>query len=135
MDLETEGYKTYFRHCPANQKNERLTIGGIYVEGTLKIGVSRCSKKDQFEKRKGREVSIGRATECPILVLNTTTPKKTFCEASKPIEKAFNDLENREEFLSFIKQNPQEEKVPRKERKSVFSEIKQFFTKEEAVTF
>jgi len=32
----------------------------VQEDNTLKIGFSFCSKKDQFEKKKGREIAIGR---------------------------------------------------------------------------
>lgn len=111
--VETENTRTYFRHCPENYKGERITIAGLYSNGKLKIGVSRCSNKDQFDKKKGRLVSLGRAEKCPLYEVDTNTPKKSFTEIFQTLEKDFMDKSKRNEFLTLLNQNPSE-KVERK---------------------
>jgi len=68
--------KNYFMHPLVN--GVRFTICGIYdVESTtMKFGVARCSKKDQFSKKKGRLISEGRATKSPIFILKTPPETK-----------------------------------------------------------
>lgn len=40
--------------------NVRVAIVGQYNNGVLKLAASRCSRKDQFVKRKGRAIAEGR---------------------------------------------------------------------------
>lgn len=108
MKKENEDVRLYYRHSPINYKNERLSICGMFQQGILNVGISRCSNKDQFEKAKGRLVATGRAEKCPVYTINTTTPKKTFIESYKEIEIAFNNKSDREGFLKFINQNVQD---------------------------
>lgn len=48
----------------------RLTICGYYNsdENTISFGVSRCSEKDTFNKKKGRELAKYRAISNPYIV-------------------------------------------------------------------
>lgn len=39
----------------------RAVVVGVLVDRTLRLGVSECSKKDQFTKIKGRNIAKGRA--------------------------------------------------------------------------
>lgn len=48
-----------------NLKKRRITVCGIINEGVISFGVSRCSKKDNFVKSKGRLISQGRAETVP----------------------------------------------------------------------
>ena len=41
-------------------RNERVTFVGEFENGLLKIASSRCSKKDQFNRKKGRTIAEGR---------------------------------------------------------------------------
>lgn len=50
--------RLYFYH---SKENPRVTIAGTYVDGHLYLGAARCSRKDQFCKKKGRYISAGRA--------------------------------------------------------------------------
>ena len=49
----------------------RVTICGIYddEQNTLNFGVARCSEKDRFIKRIGRELSTERALHNPIMIM------------------------------------------------------------------
>lgn len=49
-----------------------VTICGIYDEetGKLSIGISRCSEKDVFVKKIGRDLARNRATTDPYIVVN-----------------------------------------------------------------
>ncbi len=49
----------------SKQPVPRVTVAGIVDGKTLRLGVSRCSTKDQFSKQKGRNVAKVRATERP----------------------------------------------------------------------
>lgn len=65
--------KTLFYHSPfVANKQPRVTICGIFTkdEGTpcLKIGVARCSQKDNFSRKKGRLIAEGRANKRPAIL-------------------------------------------------------------------
>lgn len=41
-------------------RNERVTFVGEFENGLLKIASARCSKRDQFNRKKGRKIAEGR---------------------------------------------------------------------------
>ena len=51
--------KVLFYHGKTTDGN-RFTVAGRFVEDTLHLGVSVCSKKDQFRKKLGRVRAQGR---------------------------------------------------------------------------
>lgn len=55
--------KNYYMHPVVN--GTRFTVCGIYNAETadMKIGIARCSGKDQFNKKIGRMISEGRANK------------------------------------------------------------------------
>lgn len=68
--------------------NRRRTIAGIIDEkdGTLRIGISECSHKDMFEKKKGRMIAKGRALSKHAQIIeldHTKTPPIQFVELAK----------------------------------------------------
>jgi hypothetical protein len=57
---------TYYYHTKENSNGRRATFAGIVNNGAIQIGLSVCSKKDQFQKRIGRVISTNRAKSHPI---------------------------------------------------------------------
>ena len=51
---------TFYSKQSTNNRNERATFVGDFAEGMLKISVARCSKKDQFARKKGFKIAEGR---------------------------------------------------------------------------
>ncbi len=52
---ETECPKNYTRH--GFKPQPRVCVVGEYENGTLKLAASRCSLKDRFVRKKGRELA------------------------------------------------------------------------------
>jgi uncharacterized DUF497 family protein len=71
---------TYYFHTPFDSvgKNRRKTIAGILNEDSnqLLLAYSECSKKDQFNRKRGRIIAQGRAMKNPHLVVNLTSLDK-----------------------------------------------------------
>ena len=62
---------TYYYHTKRNDNGRRGTFAGIVDSdsNTIKIGLSVCSAKDQFQKRIGRTISENRAEQQPITII------------------------------------------------------------------
>ena len=59
---------TFYSKNSENQKsNERVTFVGTFSEGILKIAAARCSKKDQFARKKGFLIAQGRLNKNRLL--------------------------------------------------------------------
>lgn len=52
--------KNYLIFHASNEEPVRTTIVGIYDSGVLRLSASRCSEKDHFIKKVGRELAIER---------------------------------------------------------------------------
>lgn len=68
----------------------RVTVGGILSEdgSTIKLGSAMCSEKDNFCKKKGRNIAISRAilhTEAVIEPENDRTLAHQFIEKAKEL--------------------------------------------------
>lgn len=59
----------YYHHSAYEAGLPRVTVAGIIIDGTLRLGLSRCSIKDNFIKSKGRFISKARAEKRPSLVV------------------------------------------------------------------
>jgi len=62
----------------SSQPVPRVTVAGVLDEGnnTLRLGVSRCSPKDQFSKAHGRKVAEVRADERPSKIVQVPPKEK-----------------------------------------------------------
>jgi hypothetical protein len=49
----------YFHSAPS--KKGRVTIAGVLLGGSLRIGAAKCSAKDQFNRQQGRNMALERA--------------------------------------------------------------------------
>lgn len=49
-----------FHSSPENLSGVRVTVVGNYVDGVLNLSVARCSAKDPFIKKVGRDIAIDR---------------------------------------------------------------------------
>lgn len=64
--------KTFFyyeeKQVEWNKKPEtrRVTVAGVINGSTLVIGKAECSVRDNFTKKKGRAIAIGRALKKPV---------------------------------------------------------------------
>lgn len=56
--------KVYFFHNTHNQR-VRVTVAGQFIDNELHIGVARCSEKDQFTRKTGREIALERMVAKP----------------------------------------------------------------------
>lgn len=70
----------------------RVTVAGVVVGDTLRLGISRCSVKDNFSKAKGRYVSEQRARERPSKIVQipekeTNTLGRFFFEQAQELIK------------------------------------------------
>lgn len=62
---------TYHFHVnPPTKGAQRATFTGVVENQTIKIGLATCSKKDQFDRKKGRLISTGRAITKPLFTIN-----------------------------------------------------------------
>lgn len=61
-----DGRKYYFHHIRTKKKNRlRATVVGVYDENSnLLLSAAVCSKKDQFSRKRGRELAITRLNLC-----------------------------------------------------------------------
>lgn len=67
----------YFHTAPTNDKKyQRATIAGILVGNQIKFGLSKCSSKDQFVKKHGRNVAKGRALSSTGCLKTVEIPKE-----------------------------------------------------------
>ena len=53
----------FFSQQTETNRNERVTFVGEYSDGLLKIAAARCSKKDQFARKKGVKIAEGRLSK------------------------------------------------------------------------
>ena len=67
--------KTYYFHSKPIPNQRRVTIAGVFDSENQQIlfGVAECSKKDQFNRKRGRMIAQGRAGKSPIRVVNLNT--------------------------------------------------------------
>ena len=78
----------YYHHSTPLKGQPRITVAGILSNGTLTLGVSRCSNKDQFSKKKGRHIALGRAKTKPAIVLSVPADQivgRIFLEESRKL--------------------------------------------------
>lgn len=71
-----------------------VTVCGIFDEetGKLSMGIARCSEKDRFIKKIGRELSYSRAIENPQLVMNLRKYERfseVFYDLAKMLQKKY----------------------------------------------
>jgi hypothetical protein len=80
----------YFHSASTGNKTKRVTVAGVIVDNTLRIGKAVCNPNDMFTKKKGRLISEGRANKNPLMELPFTeeeNPGKIFVEqATKIVE-------------------------------------------------
>jgi len=67
----------YFRKSTATSKEEQkinrdITFAGVRVGDVMQIAGTKCSPREQFEKKKARIIAEGRATKKPIAQFETT---------------------------------------------------------------
>lgn len=68
----------------------KVAFAGLVKDNKLQIGISECSEKDIFDKKKGRLIATGRANKKPVLVIDIPTEGKitdAFVQACKGILK------------------------------------------------
>lgn len=85
-----ESQKEYYYHIrPRNGMNKIIenpdkpsyTFAGIKQNGELRVGFARCSPKDQFCKKKGRDIAKGRAIKNPVnIIIDADNIQKSFIE-------------------------------------------------------
>jgi hypothetical protein len=73
-----------------------VTICAIFDEetGKLSMGIARCSEKDRFVKKIGREISYKRAVENPQLIMNLRKYERfseVFYDLAKMLQKRYID--------------------------------------------
>ena len=56
--------KVYFFHNSPDCE-VRVTVAGQFIDNELHIGVARCSEKDQFTRKMGREIALERMVAKP----------------------------------------------------------------------
>lgn len=59
--------RVFFMHGEADRGN-RYTLAAALNGDQLKVGLSICSSKDQFNRKKGRLIAAGRAEVRPIVI-------------------------------------------------------------------
>jgi len=82
-----------------NGTPNRCTVVGVLNEQTktLNVGIARCSKKDNFQRKKGRTIARGRALKNPFITFeNVNTDLKT---------NDFIDILKNEDVISSFKSN------------------------------
>ena len=78
------------KQCPV------VTVCAIFDEetGKLSMGIARCSEKDRFIKKIGREISYKRAVENPQLIMNLRKYERfseVFYDLAKMLQKRYID--------------------------------------------
>jgi len=61
--------ETFYYHTKENENGRRGTFAGVVEDNVIKIGLSVCSAKDQFQKRIGRSISENRASQKPVTLI------------------------------------------------------------------
>ena len=92
----------FFSRQNSKHRNERVTLVGEFSNETLKIAAARCSKKDQFARKKGVKIAEGRLAKNRLVFSETMqdcSPKK-FIEISNSL--VGHVLETKEVFRSNI---------------------------------
>lgn len=64
----------------------RATAAGVVVDGRLRVGIAKCSPQDQFVKKNGRALAVGRALNDPYTILDI--PAKEEMTISKLFQRA-----------------------------------------------
>ena len=86
--------KALFYHSPfKGNKEPRVTVCGLVQENlgrddvSVSIGLSRCSEKDPFNKKKGRVIAVGRAMKNPTshFVVSKGTELKKFYNVAESL--------------------------------------------------
>ena len=81
--------------------NDKRTFCRIYYDGEEYVGEARCSKKDQFNKKFGRDISFLRATEGFSAEDRVTLLEQYFFFGLYPdYAKAYNELFKHEHFIN-----------------------------------
>ena len=62
-----------FHEKSKNEKGQRRSIAGKIENNELKIGVSICGPKDQFNRKLGRKIAEGRANKSPFKVITLSS--------------------------------------------------------------
>lgn len=78
LDANNEIITTIGNPVGNKKSTPRVTICSIYDDekNTLSFGVSRCSKKDVFDKEIGKKLALQRAETKPIDVMTITDKKQ-----------------------------------------------------------
>jgi len=71
-----EENKPYYYYPAPTEKGERIVLAGMVSENKLYIGMSICSLKDIFDKKKGRAIALGRAEKTANIPLAVEELKK-----------------------------------------------------------
>jgi len=83
----------YLNHSKFDQKGRRVTIAVQVKADELRFGLSTCSTKDQFSKKKGRQIAIGRAQKKPDYIYKTAEPMKALKSEYHSLIKQFYGIE------------------------------------------
>lgn len=73
-------------HSKGHPGQVRVTVAAVVEQGEAKFGVSRCSTKDQFVRKIGRERALERAVQKPLFKFRVPTTHehiKWFVENAK----------------------------------------------------
>ena len=67
-------YKTfhYYGYKRSRDNSKKLAISGVVIGNTMRVGIATCNYEDQFRKKTGRELSIGKAIACPNEIIDLT---------------------------------------------------------------
>lgn len=81
----------------------RITVAGVSTRGKLKIGVSRCSPKDQFNKAIGRDLALNRAKKTPLFTITMHRKVPNTLLFSRIAHSIINVIENDPTIVSLQK--------------------------------
>lgn len=72
----------YSKPNSEHNRNERVTFVGNFSDGILKIAAARCSKKDQFARKKGFQIAQGRLMKDKLIF----SQEVSSCDASQFVQ-------------------------------------------------
>jgi len=77
--MTTNSNKEYFLYLTLKVKNKehKLTYAGIVKDNKLHVGEAMCSPKDEFNKKLGRTIALGRAVKHPLVKLDLSDKDDT----------------------------------------------------------
>ena len=91
--------KNLFYHSPHRDGEKRFTIAAVVDGNNMSFGVSACSHRDNFKKKTGRAISLGRASKKPYFNLEIEKDAKLGLAFRQVAKRTVEELENETAYV------------------------------------